>query len=493
MSTLSDLRHFIERHRLLPKSAVVVVGVSGGPDSLALLHALRVLAPERGWHLHAAYLHHGLRPEADDEARFVAQIASEWGLGCSIAREDVQRIAEQPGVSLEEAARQARYAFLGRVAKRIAAGYVAVGHNADDQAETIIMHLLRGSGLAGLRGMTPTTPLSGLRLNALPKEQRPDLRGIQLVRPWLATPREEILAYCRQNQLEPRIDATNTDATFFRNRLRHEVLPLLRTINPRLTKILGHTAFVLQGDYEVLEQHRDQLWMTMALVEPHRVRFRLSSFRGLPIGDQRALLRRAIATLRPQHRNIGWEHGERLLDLLATHPRQSSGGPYPLVADVEARLNHPFLDIISAPDFTPDYPQITRAVVLPLPGSLPLAAGWTLHARRRTWPPDSAPPWTENDDANILWLPIDIPTPLTVRLRRPGDRIQPFGMSGTKPITDIMTELKLPRQAREHWPLLVDGRDRILWIVGRRAAELARVPEDAGEAWQITLSRREVA
>ncbi|MCW5861012.1 MAG: tRNA lysidine(34) synthetase TilS, partial [Caldilineales bacterium] len=160
MSTLSDLRRFLQRQALLPAGARIVVGVSGGPDSLALLHALRALGPEFGWHLHAAYLHHGLRPEADDEARFVAEAAAAWGLGCTIARADVGAVAAQPGVSVEEAARQLRYAFLGETAVRLRAGFVAVGHHADDQAETVLMHLLRGSGLAGLRGMLPSAPLS---------------------------------------------------------------------------------------------------------------------------------------------------------------------------------------------------------------------------------------------------------------------------------------------------------------------------------------------
>ncbi|NOX62556.1 MAG: tRNA lysidine(34) synthetase TilS [Chloroflexi bacterium] len=489
MSILTDLRRFIRRHRLLPDRARVVVGVSGGPDSLALLHALNALSSEHHWRLHAAYLHHGLRDEADDEARFVANMAAEWGLGCTIERADVRGIAAQPGVSLEEAARQARYAFLGRVAKRLGARYVAVGHNADDQAETVIMHLLRGSGLAGLRGMTPDTPLAGLRLTALPADQRPDFHGIHLVRPWLQTSRDDIWAYCRRNQLEPRIDATNTDATFFRNRLRHEVLPLLRAINPRLTRTLGHTALALQGDYEVLSRHRDHLWDELARIEPHRIRFRLAAFRALPIGDQRALLRRAIATLRPHHRNIGWEHTERLLDLLVLHPQQASGGPYPLLAGVEAYLNHPYLDIISSSEFTMDLPQVQAPLTLPLPGSLSLGRGWSLRTRRCSWPAQ-APPWHERANPNILWLPIDIPRPLIVRPRRPGDRIQPFGMSGAKPITALMTELRLPRAARAHWPLLVDGSGRILWLVGQRASEACRLPADATEAWEIVLSRR---
>ncbi|RME82005.1 MAG: tRNA lysidine(34) synthetase TilS, partial [Caldilineae bacterium] len=372
MSTLSRLQRFIHRHGLLPDGARIVVGVSGGPDSLALLHALGRLAPDHGWWLHVAHLHHGLRPEADEEAWFVAEVAAAWDLGCTIERADVEAIAAQPGVSLEEAARQARYAFLGAVARRLNAGYVAVGHNADDQLETVLMHFLRGSGLAGLRGMLPSTPLAGLRLTALPPDLRPDVGEVRLVRPWLETPRAEILAYCREHELTPRYDMSNIDQTFFRNRLRHRVIPLLREINPRLTQVVGRTAAVLQGEHEVLEAHRRALWQEVARVEPERVRLELATFRALARADQRALLRMAMSHLRPEHRNLAWEHGERLLDLLADRPEQASGGPYPLVAGLVATLSYRWLEVGEAEAVPAACPQIHEPRTLSLPGEVAL-------------------------------------------------------------------------------------------------------------------------
>ena len=488
MSMISDLRHFIRRHKLLPDGARVVVGVSGGPDSLALLHALNQLAPEHTWQLHAAYLHHGLRPEADAEALFVAEVATAWGLGCTFERADVATIARQPGIALEEAARQARYAFLGRVALRLNARYVAVGHNADDQVETVLMHLLRGSGLAGLRGMSPSTPLAGFSLAALEPEKRPDMDDLQLVRPLLETPRSEIEAYCQAYGLEPRHDATNTDATFFRNRLRHQVIPLLREINPRLTTALGHTAAVLQGDYDVLRVHRQQLWGDLVLADSGRVRIDLQRFRSLLPGDQRALLRRAISALRPDLRNIAWEHTERLLDILASDPQRSSGGPYPLVAGLEAWLHHDWLDILPVDSTAPDQPQISQPAVLPLPGVVDLGAGWRLESERVAWEQNNARPWVRESDRQRLWLPLDVAQPLVVRPRQPGDRIRPLGLGGGKAINVLMTDLKLPRIARAHWPLLVDANGEILWLVGQRAAESCRLPDDATAAWEIRLT-----
>lgn len=492
MSTLSDLRRFILRHDLIPPGSRVVVGVSGGPDSLGLLHALMTLAPEFDWHLHAAYLHHGLRPEADEEARFVAEVAGAWGLGCTVERAPVREVAAQPGVSLEEAARQLRYAFLGRVALRLGATVVAVGHHADDQVETVLMHLLRGSGLAGLRGMLPSTPLSELRLTALPPDMRPDVPGIRLVRPWLETPRQAILAYCRAVGLQPRVDATNTDETFFRNRLRHQVVPLLRQINPRLTRVLGHTAAALQGDYEVLAAHRQGLWTALATVGEEWVRFDLTGFRGLLRGDQRGLVRKAIALLRPELRDIGWEHVERLLDVLAADPARCSGGPYPLVAGLAARLDYTHLVI--GPETMParGHPAIVAPHHLTPPGRLALGPDWELVVTAVAWSPEESPPWHGVNDPHRVWLPADVPLPLIVRPRQPGDRLRVFGLDGSKSLTDLMNELKLPRAARATWPLLCAADGEILWVVGQRAGERCRVAPTAGRAWEVRLLPRTV-
>ena len=490
MDFLSTLRQFIRRHHLIPDHARIVVGVSGGPDSLALLHALHRLAPEQGWQLHAAYLNHGLREEAESEAHFVAELAAAWGLGCTIERADVWRIAQQPGVSIEEAARQARYAFLGRTARRLHASVVAVGHHADDQVETILMHLLRGSGLAGLRGMPPSTPLAELRLPALslPGIQE-EFEGIALIRPLLPFDRETILAYCQEQGLEPRWDLSNLDTTFFRNRLRHEIIPQLKAINPNLTTTLGRTAFALQGDHEVLDAHRRSLWRELTQIEPGRVRFDLAAFRRLLRGDQRALLRRAIAVLRPEHRNISWEHTERVLDILSENPKQASGGPYTLTAGLVAYLSYEWLDVQES-DFIPtDVPLVMGPKHLPLPGQVDLGPNWRLRAREVTWEQDNAP-WLMAHSPNRIWLPYDIPQPLTVRPRRPGDRIRPLGLHADKRVKDLFNERKVPRTERAHWPLLVDAHGRILWLVGLRASSWATVSPNERRAWEVTLEQR---
>ena len=361
---LAPVRKYAQRYRLFSPGETVVVGVSGGPDSLCLLHLLRRLAPELRLWLHVAHLHHGLRGiEADADATFVAELADCWGLPCTIGRADVTALAREAGQSLEEAARQARYRFLAEIAEAGGAATLAVGHNADDQAETVLMHFLRGSGAAGLRGMLPRTPLDDYRLfrtvfdtghdasaaegsgetaddqesSALDGVNQRHLRSIlsdgngeagdplsssdphvvasprlHLVRPLLAIPRAEIEAYCVKHRLAPRIDRSNADTTFFRNRLRHELLPILETYNPGIRDVLSHTAEVLAGDHAVLSRAVEIAWTSLVSVEgPDEVRFSLPGWRGLPLGLQRATCREAIHRLRRSVRDINWEHVER--------------------------------------------------------------------------------------------------------------------------------------------------------------------------------------
>ncbi|HKZ70341.1 MAG TPA: tRNA lysidine(34) synthetase TilS, partial [Anaerolineales bacterium] len=286
---LVNVRAFIQKHGLLTPGQTLAIGVSGGPDSLALLHLLIRLRPEYDLDLRAAHLHHGLRLEADGDAEFVAQISEQWDVPCIVDRVDVAALARANRLSIEEAGRQARYAFFARLALT-----VAVAHSADDQAETVLMHLLRGAGIGGLRGMLPKS--SGQW--AVGSEQI-------VIRPLLATPRADIETYIAAHGLQPRVDSTNADSTYFRNRLRHELIPFLETYNPNIRELLCRTADVAAGDYELLRGAIEHAWAdTLAAAPGEAVTFDLPRWRALPVAMQRALLREAIARLRPGLRDV---------------------------------------------------------------------------------------------------------------------------------------------------------------------------------------------
>ncbi|MFN8447334.1 MAG: tRNA lysidine(34) synthetase TilS [Anaerolineae bacterium] len=209
MNPATSVLHTLREHDLLPADALLIVGVSGGTDSLALLHILRRL----GVRLHVATLDHGLRGAAGAaDARFVVETAEAWGLPVTAGRADVRVLAKAQRLSIEAAARAARYDFLSSVAHEAGTQRIAVAHNADDQVETVLLHLLRGSGVGGLAGMAYAAPLPG----------HPDL---MLIRPLLDVPRAALDAYCREHGLQPRHDASNADARYRRNRLRLDLDP----------------------------------------------------------------------------------------------------------------------------------------------------------------------------------------------------------------------------------------------------------------------------
>ena len=463
---VSTVNQTIERHNLLPRGGTVVVGVSGGPDSLCLLHVLRVLAPEYGVSLHVAHLNHQLRDmDSDQDAAFVERLAVEWGLPHTLAARDVSAYARRERLAIEEAARQMRYGFLAEVAQQGGSDTIAVAHHADDQAESVLMHVLRGSGVAGLRGMRPKS--------ALPPFGRPTV-DLWLIRPLLYVARSEIEAYCAANDLHPRFDLSNLDQTYFRNWLRHTVLPLLAQHNPGVRDVLCRAAEVAAADYEFLHSEMELVWPQVARDEASAVSFKLATWRALPFALKRATVREAIHRLRRHLRNINFVHVERAVDVAQ---RGTTGDRATLTEGLMLTLSYDSFTIADKDRESPlpDWPLLEPGTVVTLnvPGRSYLpGSDWMLEAVSLTQVlgydvnPD---PWTAYLDAGVC------SGSLMLRTRLPGDRIAPQGMDGHHAkLNALMINAKVPAHVRDRMPILVcDG--RILWACGLRVDESARV------------------
>ena len=306
---LDNLKISALKYCLLQPQKPLLVAVSGGPDSLCLLDALWRL----GFSPVVAHLDHQLRSSSGSEAETVRQAAIERGLEFTLGRQDVHAQADKNGLSIEEAARGARYGFLFAQAAQVGAQAVAVGHTADDQVETVLMHLLRGAGLSGLKGML---------YRQLPNAWSQD---IPLVRPMLGVWRDEIWGYLQEHSLMPVIDESNLDTRFYRNRLRRELIPYLENYNPRLRQSIWRMADLLTGDHETLEMLIDSIWQACVRQEGATfVEFEASALRSQPIGLQRRILRKGIDHLRPGLRDVDYASLERALNFLETSSR--SGG-----------------------------------------------------------------------------------------------------------------------------------------------------------------------
>ena len=472
----------------LQPDMLVVVGVSGGPDSLSLLDAFHQI----GFAPLVAHLNHRLRPEADTEARKVREAAEGYGLSYVEEQADARDYAREAGMSVEEAGRMLRYRFLFEQARRCKAHAVAVAHTADDQVETVLMHLLRGAGLSGLKGMQP---------RALPNAWS---REIPLVRPLLDTWRSEVLSYCAERGLEPVFDTSNLDSTYFRNRLRNELIPYLERFNPAVKESFWRMAKVLQADFEAIERLVEAAWESSVIeVGPGYVAMLPAALRSEPAGIQRHIFRRAIAELRPGLRDIGFEAIERALDFLknarSTAQVDLAAGLHLVLERDSANEEDREQERLWLADWETELPSGNWPYILdgdylplPVPGTVRLPGGWELQAKEVGSLADARQQARANNDPFQAWIALDsVPGSLGVRVRVPGDRFQPLGLGGhSMKLSDFMINQKIPLRSRRSWPLVSAG-DVIVWVPGFRLGHPYRLTRDTRRAAYLSLRRSE--
>lgn len=446
---------------LLPPGERVIVGVSGGGDSVCLLDGLHSL----GVPVVVAHFDHGLRRSSWADGRHVLRLAAALGLPAVAERLEAGRLQAGAG-SLEERARRARYRFLASAAREWSCRTIAVGHTQDDQAETVLMHLLRGSGTRGLRGMR-----SACRLDSV--TGGPQDADLQLIRPLLGVPRKETLAYCRARHLSIRQDPTNDQTAYLRNRVRLELLPLLATYNPAIRESLARTADVLAGDAQAIEL----LFGLVAaeLIEPRAdglVHVDQARLLALPVGVQRTVLRKILQDLSREGTEVGYRAVERARSSLSSNRRTSLPGDVEVQVEAD-RVIFSRRDISQASAAA--YPQLLGLAEVPLklPCSLPLASGWVLeadqvNAARRTESFKTEMKSEATFDAEALG------EDLTLRAPKLGDRMTPFGASGSKKLSDLFQQERIPVAARALWPVVCHS-GSAAWLVGLRRAEGARV------------------
>ena len=479
-SVAQKIIELCQKNSLLASQDKVVIGVSGGPDSLCLLDVLETLRPNFDLTLTIAHLNHQLRgSDSQADADFVQAVATQRGLPIFVETRDVAAIAAKRKQSIEEAARHIRYAFLWRVAREVNANKIAVGHHADDQVETVLMHFLRGTGLAGLRGMLPVMEIASLRLHPDDIPASSSLASPQLIRPLLETSRSEIEAYCREHQLAPRQDYSNQDTTFFRNRLRHELIPQLQTYNPNIRQTLQRTAKVIAAEVEFLNDHLDQAWRLVVRSEStEKIELDLLDWLSLPLAMKRSSLRRAVEALRRNLRDINFEHIEMarmvvekgVVGAKATLPQGLilTIGYHTFIIAAENAAN------FALPRDEPELSQ-DQALPLNLPGVTPLPhTNWQLKACFLT--PEHVSHHLSQVDRWEAYVDADVVGNTAIlRPRRPGDTFKPLGLAGhSQKINEFMINEKIPAAWRHRIPLFVSA-DQVLWVCGYRLDERARL------------------
>jgi tRNA(Ile)-lysidine synthase len=460
------------------KNRPILAGVSGGPDSLCLMSVLR----GAGYPVIAAHFDHKLRPDSGADAAIVKQTAERFKMDCVVESGDVRAYAGHEKLSIEEAARILRYRFLMEQARRVKAQAVAVGHTADDQVETVLMHFLRGAGLAGLKGMMYRTIIPTFDSE------------IPIVRPLLDTWREETIVYCGAHGLRPRHDPSNTSLDFFRNRMRHLLIPSLESYNPRIREVIWRTSRSLAGDYEIITKVLDETWRTCVVQEnADFVAFDSAALTEHPLGLQRNLIRRAMDRIHPDSLDVGFETLERASQFInreATHYAR-----FDLTGDMHL-LREGLLLYVVAGDATlpverwPQMPDDSATIPLKIPAAIQLSGGWKLTGERWNIASLAMEQARSNDDPFQVWLDAkDISDALELRVRQEGDRFEPLGMSGKyMKLSDFFINVKLPLRARDRWPLLCMG-ERVVWVPGYRPAHSFRLTESTRQALYFSLTR----
>lgn len=469
------LHDALHRAGLAVSGARLVAAVSGGADSVAMLRALADAAPALGLVLSVAHLNHGIRPEAAGDAEFVQDLCTRLGLEVELGQADVPAAARAAHRSVEMQARAMRHAFLRQAACRHRADAVLTAHTLDDQAETLLLNLCRGAGPAALGGIPPDTVIQGMRM----------------VRPLLAVPRRTVEDYLRGVGQSWREDATNQDPVYRRNAVRLRILPLLKeTLNPLAATAIAHAAAILRDDNDLLD--------TLAAAE----RTALQAVNGaaadtLPLAPLRrlhpALRRRLLAGwlrergIPPERLRFDWI--ERL-DALAH--ADAGGGRIRLAAGLEVRHEYDRMRCVAASaaasaSATPATAETTLAIpgITALPGfGCRVEADFDKGYRREP----AAPPGTIPAEVHLRYDPEEKPPVITVRSRKPGDRLAMLGADGTRKVQDILTDARIPAARRDRIPLFcING--EVAWIPGCRPARYLAVPSSDAPSLRLRVFR----
>jgi len=450
----------IQQFSLCQPSDCLIVGVSGGADSVALLDLLATL-PGFPLTLVVAHLNHCLRgDESDEDEQFVQQLADSYQLPCELRRVDVRQLAQQQRLSLEEAGRTARYAFFDELRIRHHASAIAVAHHRDDQAETLLLRLLRGAGTTGLSAMAPRNPAG-------------------IIRPLLSVTRQELRMHLTERQLTFREDSSNTDQAYQRNRIRHELLPLLQGYNPAIAERLSATASLL-GEDETLLLHCTET----AFRRLSRSGTGWSALLRKELGQQPRplrlrLYRMTIESLLGHQQRLELRHYQLLDRLLESSTGASLNLPGKLVTMLTAD------QLLFAPNELLQ-PVPPRCCTINGPGSYELGNGLTLTIEQAQ-PPLS---WQGLNGTTSYIDGAQAPFPWQVRPVIPGDRLELLGSKGSRSIQDLLTDLKTPRYLRPALPLICCN-GQSLWLAGIRRSRHALVKPDLQQAIRITLSGQE--
>jgi tRNA(Ile)-lysidine synthase len=480
---IKRIERTVEKYRMLNPCDKVVVAVSGGQDSMALLAALRHLSKTYELSLCVAHVNHGLRGmRADEEEAFVRQIGEGMGLVCEFLKLDIRAICRGGKKSIEEAAREARLFFFEEVRRRQGAHKIALGHHRRDQSETVLMNLFRGSGAEGLKGMLP-------------------VRNDIYIRPLIGLSKDDIIRFLRSEGLSFMIDDSNADQRYLRNRIRHRLLPELKErYNPRLEENLCRTAEIMRLDDDYLRGAVRRICDDRRIVRTGpadpETRISIPDLLRLHEALRNRLIKHLLLKCAKAHRGIGYIHIQAVRDFMEA-PRPSGSLHLPLNLEIMReydllvirRSRRPARRHLPAgsgeggpPDAVPQDAVVSGTGDIMVPGVIAIP-----ESSLRLCFAFAESPAVHFDCPSTVFIDYDcIVPPLTVRFPRPGDKIRPLGMAGTKKLKNEFIDRKIPLQKRKRTPVLTDALS-VLWIVGSVLSDRVKITGSTKKILKIEI------
>lgn len=444
---IKKVRCTIDKYDMLKKGDSVLVAVSGGPDSVCALEILNELKDEYGLTLHVAHLNHKFRKEAEKEAEFVRKLADEKGIASTIEAIDVKGYCIKRGLSKQEGAREVRYDFLKKAADKIGAARIVTGHTADDQAETFLMRLIRGSGASGLSAIPP-------------------VRG-RIIRPLIEIKKSEALGFLKENNIRYVKDPTNIRPVYLRNKIRLELLPLLvKRFNPNIASTLCREADILREDEAFLNGIADTIFKEMVTAqEKDSITLNYLRFNRLHPAIKKRVVRRAVAELTGGLKRISYLHITSAIDAI-----KNTGKGIDLTDNIRIERDYNSLKVcVGKAEST----GIQEAVQIEVPGITEVP----YFNMRIEAIINNRAELSKKADKGIFDLDKAM-LPLFIRSRKEGDYFYPAGMKGKQKLKEYLIDHKIPRAEREKIPVLINKNNDILWIMGLRMDERFRAKED---------------
>jgi len=453
---IEKVRNTILRYQMIEKNELVMLALSGGVDSTALLWILLQLKDELNFELALAHLNHQLRgEEADKDERFVQALSDETGLELKIGQYNVRRLACKEGLSLEEAARKARYGFLFKAANELIADKIALAHNRDDQAETFLINLLRGSGCKGLSGINPIQS--------------------KLIRPLIECHREEIEEFLKKRGLRYRIDLSNFNVRYIRNKMRHKLIPYLqKNFNPNIKAILAQEADILREVDDYLKTEIDQKIEELTTRDKYKICIKTTPFVLLPLAIKRRLIRGAIERVKGDTKRITWAHINSILQLFEAG-REGKKVTLPQGLMVKREMDEVIIEHKAIEK------QIEFSLKASIPGRIEIKEIDKCFILRLESSSAVGNNYRQGGENRAFLDAEKVGKEFLVRNRRKGDRFFPLGSKGERKLKEFLIDKKIPRQERDTIPLFI-SRGEIAWVAGFAI----------GESFKIEPSTRQV-